>query len=127
MKNRSVLLLTSIILLGFGCKKQAANDCLQVKVIRITCASTVLQVLNNDAVGADGWADIYNNNARYDNVFSASNACHIPSEYKVGNVLYVTVGKTGVNDCVQCALYDAPPASSYEVKTMGNLPCGELK
>lgn len=31
------------------------------------------------------------------------------------------------SDCVQCARYDAPPKISYEVKTLGALPCNDFK
>lgn len=125
MKNKMMLLLLILTATTLSCKKEVKSDCLQAKVIRITCASTVIQVLNNHSIGEDGWMDTFNNNSPYDNVFTAANPCHIPSEYKVGDVLYITIGKPVASDCIQCAMYDAPPKISFEVKTLGNLPCNE--
>lgn len=119
------LILTSITILSISCKKPDQPSCLQVKVIRSTCASLVIQVLNNDTIGEDGWTDTFmNKNARYDNVFTASNACKISAAYKSGDIFYITIGSPASNDCVQCALYDAPPGVVYEVKTISNQPCG---
>jgi hypothetical protein len=126
MKKTIIPLALILALMISGCEKQQlTTDCLQVKIVRITCANTVLQVLNNSSIGEDGWKDTFNNNVVYDNVFTAANSCHIPSEYKTGDVLYITIAKPSWNDCVKCALFDAPPKVTYDVKTMGNLPCNE--
>lgn len=114
------LLLT---VLAIGCKKETTSKCLQVKYIRATCAGIVIQALNDSTIGDDGWADMFDNNKRYDNVFSAFNSCKIPSEYKVGDIFYVKIEKPKTTDCVLCTMYDAPPKTAYEVKLMGNLPC----
>ena len=126
MKKTIIPLALILAFLVSGCEKeQVTTDCLQVKIVRITCANTVVQVLNNSSVGEDGWKDIFNNNAVYDNVFTAVNSCQIPSEYKTGDVLYITIAKPSLSECIKCALYDAPPNVSYDVKTMGNLPCND--
>lgn len=114
-----------LVVMATSCKKDMPTDCLKAKVIRITCAGTVIQVLSNNNIGEDEWLDIFGNNSRYDNVFAASNSCLIASEHKVGDIVYVTIDKPASNNCIQCALYDAPPKISYEVKTIGNLPCDE--
>lgn len=107
-----------------GCKKEMASGCLQARVIRVTCASIVMQVLSDNSIGEDGWVDTFNDNRRYNNVFVASNPCEIPSAYKTaGNIVYLTIDKPRRNDCVTCALYDAPPKVSYAVKTIGSGPC----
>ena len=123
MEKQILSLLVILITMTLSCQKQVTTNCLQAKIIRVTCANTVIQVLNNNSVGEDGWLDTFNNNARYDNVFAASNACHIPSEYKVGDLVYITIDKSGPNDCIVCAMYDAPPKVSFHVKSIANLPC----
>jgi len=126
MKKTIVPLAFILAIMTVACEKQQlTTDCLQVKVVRITCANTVLQALDNSSVGEDGWKDTFNNNVVYDNVFTASNSCHIPSEYKTGDVLYIKIAKPTLNDCVKCALYDASPEVAYDVKSIGNLPCNE--
>ena len=43
---------------AFQCDKSITTKCVKGKVIRISCASYVIQVLNNDSVGEDQWKDI---------------------------------------------------------------------
>lgn len=114
------ILLSAFVL---SCKKDITHECLKARIIRVTCASTVIQVLSDDSIGEDGWVDMFNNNMRYDNVFSVSNTCSIPSKYKAGNEIYITISKAAATDCVHCALYDSPPKASYNVDSMGSLPC----
>ena len=88
---------------------------LQGKVVRISCASFVVQVLNDDTVGEDGWKDMANNNAQYDNVFAANNACKIPAGIKAGATIRFKTSKPTQNDCVQCMMYDAPPSAKFDI------------
>lgn len=127
MKRVIMPLFLILDLLSISCKKQVPSACLQAKVIRVTCASLVIQVLNNDSTGEDGWTDTFlNKNVRYDNVFTASNPCHINDKFKTGDLIYITIGSPAANDCIRCALYDAPPAISYEVKTVSSQSCNAL-
>src|SRR5438128_6717420 len=95
--------------LAFKCDKAAKNTWLQGKVVRISCASFIVQVLNNDAVGEDGWKDMTNNDAKYDNVFTANNKCAIPDDIKAGAIIRFKLDQPTKNDCVLCMLYDGPP------------------
>ena len=122
MKIKMTMLILILVASVLSCRKQDTPDCLKAKVVRVTCASMVIEVLNNDSIGEDGWLDIYSN-SRYDNVFTVSNTCHLTSEPKVGDVVYIKIAKSGYNDCIRCALYDAAPVSSYDVKSISNLPC----
>ena len=112
------ILLASLLLpfFAFKCDKSAQNTFLEGKVVRISCASFIVQVLNNDAVGEDGWKDMMNNNAVYDNVFTANNKCTIPSEIKAGNTIRFKLDKPTKNDCVICMMYDGPPKTKYDIK-----------
>lgn len=127
MKRIIVPLFFILCILSISCKKQVPSPCLQAKVIRVTCASLVIQVLNNDSIGEDNWKDTFlNKNIRYDNVFTASNPCHIKAEFKTGDMIYIIIASPAVNDCIRCALYDAAPKISYEVKTVSSQPCNAL-
>jgi len=102
---------------AFKCSKPSAKDgYLEGKVLRISCASFVVQVLNNDTVGEDGWKDMMNNNAVYNNVFAASNTCKIGGNIKAGNTIRFKVDKPTQNDCVVCMMYDGPPNVKYDIK-----------
>ena len=110
-------------LVAFQCNK-GIMECFKGKVIRISCASYVIQVLDNDSLGEDQWKltkdgiDVF-----YDNVFTASNKCKIPSSYNAGDIIYFTIDKSKPNDCVVCMMYDAPPKTQYEVKNVSSSPC----
>ena len=93
-------------------------------MVRITCASYIIRVLNNDSVGDDGWKDsMQGEQATYENVFSVSNKCSIPTSYKVGDTIYFDLDKPAPSDCVVCMMYDAPPKTKYQVKNVSSAPC----
>ncbi|MEO5997721.1 MAG: hypothetical protein ABIN89_13360 [Chitinophagaceae bacterium] len=123
MKIISMLLI--LITMVFGCKKKVSPDCLRARIVRTTCASIVMQALNNNSIGEDNWKDVFDNNTHYDNAFAISNPCGLPSGYKVGDVVYITIAKATTSDCIRCALYDAPPLISYDIKAIGKFPCDE--
>lgn len=109
---------------AFQCKKDNNQKCLKGKVIRITCASYVIQVLNNDSIGDDGWKNsMQGEQNSYDNVFAVSNKCKVPASYKPGDTIYFTLEKAEPSDCVVCMMYDAPPKAQYQVKNIASVPC----
>jgi len=117
-KDMKKVLVASLLLpfFAFKCDKSVQDTFLEGKVVRITCASFVIQVLNNDTVGEDGWKDIMNNNAVYDNVFTAGNACTIPSEIKAGNIIRFKIDPSAKDGCVACMLYDGAPKARFAIK-----------
>ena len=118
------LIAAFVPLFAFQCKKNNNQNCLKGKVVRITCASYVIQVLNNDSVGDDGWKDsMQGEQNTYDNVFSVSNKCKIPTSYKVGDTIYFQIDKPAPSDCIVCMMYDAPPKTQYQVRNVTLTPC----
>lgn len=55
MKKILAILCCGFLVVASRSRKHVSDECLQAKVIRITCASKVFQVLNNNAIGQDGW------------------------------------------------------------------------
>ncbi len=110
---------------AFKCEKNCQDKCLKVKIVRITCATIVMQSLNDESVGEDGWKDINNRDSVYNNVFNVSNKCEIASEYQVGDVVYVTTLPKQYSPCIICAQYDAPPGASLQIETIDRLPCSD--
>lgn len=109
---------------AFQCSKTDTNKCVKGKIIRITCASYVIQVLNNDSIGEDQWKNsMSNEQVVYDNVFSVSNKCKIPSSFKTGDIIYFDLDKPEPNDCVVCAMYDAAPQTQFQVKNISAEAC----
>lgn len=102
--------------LASTCKKdKEKNGLLKGKIVRTTCASMVVQVLNDDSIGEDGWKDMMNNNAQYDNVFSISNACKLPEGVKAGTTITFKTAATGNSGCMFCMMYDAAPKAQYDI------------
>ena len=112
-----LFIVLSLPVLASKCSKHKTKDThLQGKVVRISCASFVVQVLNDDTVGEDGWKDMMNNNAQYDNVFTANNACKIPAGIKAGATISFTITQPTQTECVMCMMYDGPPAAKFDIK-----------
>lgn len=115
--NKLLVVLIALPFFAFKCDKSSSDEdgYLRGKVVRISCASYVIQVLNNDTIGEDGWKDVRNNDAVYDNVFSANNPCKIASEIKAGDVIRFKIAQPTPTECVTCFMYDAPPNTRLNV------------
>jgi hypothetical protein len=111
---KKVLLLMIIApMFAFHCKKEGYE--LEGKIVRISCASFVVQVLNDKSIGEDGWKDMFDNDKEYNDVITASNKCKIPSDIKPGETIRFKIKSPSKNDCMLCTLYDAPPKVMYEI------------
>lgn len=123
---RNLLIIVAILpFFAFQCDKQKIQNCVKGKVIRVSCASYVVQVLNRDDLGEDQWKDSTGDGAgaSFDNVFNVSNKCKIPGSYKAGDIIYFSIDKPTASDCVVCTMYDAPPKTQYEVIHISSKPC----
>lgn len=112
-----LVMLLALPVMASKCNKHKDNNDthLQGKVVRVSCASFVVQVLNDDKIGEDGWKDMMNNNAQYDNVFAANNACKIPAGIKAGATIRFKINNPAQNDCVMCMMFDGPPGVKYDI------------
>lgn len=105
-------------------KKQPAQSCVQGKIIRISCASYVVQALNVDSIGEKGWKNQLDSTAQtFDHVFDVANKCKLPADLKAGDTIYFTVHPTQPSDCVSCMMFDAPPAVKYDLQNVSKEPC----
>jgi hypothetical protein len=115
-----LFILMALPVLASTCKKNKDTEkdgYVRGKVVRTTCASFVVQVLNDDSIGDDGWKDVMHSNKEYDNVFCVINVCTLPDEVKnSGNsTLVFKIKEATANGCMFCALYDAPPKAKYDI------------
>jgi hypothetical protein len=104
-------------------QKQPSKDCVQGKVIRISCASYVVQALNKDTIGEDGWKNSIDTTKTFDNVFDVSNKCKLPADLKTGDTIYFKVHPSQPSDCVSCMMFDAPPVVKYDILDVSKQPC----
>ena len=122
--KKGIFILMLLPIFAFQCDKDNFNKCLKGKVIRISCASYVIQVLNNDSIGDDQWRDSIDGEQKtYDNVFNISNKCKIPASYKPGDIIYFNLEKPEPNDCIVCLMYDAPPLAQFQIKNISSSSC----
>lgn len=124
--KRTIIVLAGVAAVAFQCgvsKKQPSKDCVQGKVIRISCASYVVQALNKDTVGENGWKNNADTTRTYDHVFDVANKCKLPADIKAGDTIYFTVHSPQPSDCVSCMMFDAPPTVKYDLQDVSKQPC----
>lgn len=114
--------LLSLPLLAQQCEKKQTT-CLKGKVVRVTCATTVVQVLNNSSVGDAAWSDSMVTHQTYKHVFSVTNKCEMPATLKAGDEFWFSLDSSHTASCIVCMMYDAPPRAQFAVKNFSTLPC----
>ncbi len=119
--KKNWLLLLCVPFFAFVCGKKEDN-CIRAKIIRISCASFVVQVMNKDSVGSYGWKDV-GGHGIYNNVLNIKNSCKI-GKWSRGEEMYFTIRDTlKANDCVICMMYDAPPGKGFAVENVTRKKC----
>ena len=119
MKKKLFIFSFILSQLLLGCEKNDVLDesILKGEVIRVTCASTVVQIKNAEKYGEDGWKDeMATGELKYDNVFKVENICKVNLE--MGKTFQFKIISLTQNDCIQCLLYDAPPKVSYAIEVI---------
>lgn len=114
-----LFVLLALPFMASKCNKKNENTekdgYLHGKVIRVSCASFIVQVTNDDTVGEDGWKDMSNNDKQYDNVFAVGNSCKLPAGIGAGATIKFKADKPVTNDCVHCMMFDGPPAAKFDL------------
>lgn len=119
--KRNILPILVLFTAGLNCHPKS-SACLRAKVIRISCASFVVQVLNKDSVGSYGWRDI-GGHGIYNNVFRVSNPCNIGPWARGEEFSFTINDSLKQKECATCRMYDAPPEKSYLITNVSAAPC----
>lgn len=116
----TLAILLSVLL--FGCTPLsnggAAGPKIRGKVIRITCASTVIQIL--DAANYSLGVTWVNGSDTLEHVAYVSNKCEFPDNLTTGtefNFKVITESQAR-NDCAVCMMYDYPPSKGIYLKVV---------
>jgi hypothetical protein len=114
-----IFILMALPVLASTCKKDRDKNegtgKLKGKVISSAmCAGPIVQVLNDDSIGEDGWKDKKNNNAQYDNVFIVNNLCKVSLPAK-GGIFYFKIDNATTSECMRCMAYDGEPMKGYNI------------
>lgn len=100
------------------------KECLKGKVIRIFCAGIVVQVLNDDSIGEDGWKNtVIGDTNVYDNTINVGNTCKFPSDTKNGDIFYFTITKSVSVECDVCKPLVSTPKVKYDLLNISTTPC----
>lgn len=93
---------------------------IKAQLLRTTCASIVIQIQEPAFYSlGETWSDIFRPSfAPYEHVVSVSNTCEFPSTINEGDIFYFEINTNTNNNCVVCAMYDAPPTKKVAVKNI---------
>ena len=91
------------------------------KVSHRSCATIAVQVLDAkyNYLGDEKWQQSLEKPV-IENVFSVSNPCSFPADYKPGDTFYFTILEEDPanKDCATCKLFDNPPKKNHLVKVI---------
>jgi hypothetical protein len=116
MKRAVFLMLISLG--GIACIPPVGGGSTRIKakLIRVTCASKVIQILDSNYFFlGETWSDTQTPPVTYEHVAKVSNPCEFPESIAVGSEFFFKIDTSPRNDCVVCALWDAPPAKEVAV------------
>ena len=94
---------------------------IKAKLIRTTCASIVIQIQDSNYYYlGEQWSDISSPlTVMTEHAVAVSNTCEFPSgQISVGDLFYFDINSNPRNDCVVCAMYDAPPTKKVAIKNI---------
>lgn len=118
---KKLILLLSVVLSLFACKKSNEQPFIKGKLIYRSCATVAVQVLDSNyySIAQDTWK---NPTTKEDNahVFAVSNQCSFPASIAVGQeFLFQIISEDPKNkECVLCALFDNPPQKTHLIKVI---------
>jgi hypothetical protein len=115
---RQTLLFFIVLFVFMGCKP-SEPPCLKAKVLRVSCASFVIQVLNKDSVGSYGWKDVSGNGV-YNNVITVANSCNIGKWSKGEEFYFTLVSSPQSGECMTCMMFDSPPEKTYMIENVSS-------
>ena len=113
----SVLMCACIQLPGAGNNN---NERIKAKVIRITCATTVIQILDSAQYNLGETWTMQGTANTYEHVAVVSNKCEFPNGlYEGDEFLFKVINESNAgNDCAVCMMYDYPPSKGIFLKVV---------
>ena len=120
--KKSILLILTVLL--FACTP-LGNDWtfgpkIKAKVIRITCASTVIQILDSSSYSLGVTWPVNGTSDTILNAAYVANKCEFSDNITAGNEFYfkqIPESHTR-HDCMVCTLYDFPPSKGINLKVV---------
>lgn len=96
------------------------NQRIKAKVIRITCATTVIQILDQTFYNLGETWTMEGTANTYEHAALVSNKCEFPDNLSEGDEFYFKVinESDAHNDCAVCMMYDYPPSKGIFLKVV---------
>ena len=96
------------------------NQRIKAKVIRITCASTVIQILDESYFNLGETWKMEGTTNTYEHIAAVSNKCEFPYSLSEGDEFYFKIinESDARNDCAVCMMYDFPPSKGIYLKVL---------
>lgn len=115
---KSLLIITAAVnFLLYTCDKKRETSRIRGKLVHISCASAVIQVLDSAYyhLGQDRWQQATSKPV-YEHVFAVENLCGFRNKpVKEGEEFYFRLTETEDKDCVVCMLWDNPPSVKRKI------------
>lgn len=117
--QKIIMFLLVLVILVAGCRKSGSKPgMLEGRIVRVNCASFVVEVLNNNGIGQDNWKDITTDKF-HNNAIAAANKCEMPDKAIVGKIIrFDTDAILTFAGCVTCDMFDAPPTAVYTLRNV---------
>ncbi len=103
------------------CKEVNANKRIKAKIVRITCASTVIQVLDSSYFYlGETWTMKGEPDTTYQHIAKVLNKCDMPDNLKEEEEFYFRIipKSEANNNCIVCELYDFPPDKGLYIEVV---------
>lgn len=98
-------------------KIEAKKNIINARVARITCASYIIQIMDNHKDLGELWSE--NEANKEEGFVNIINKCDIPTTIKVGDpIQFIQIDSKDVKvkDCMVCMMYDSPPSKTMIIK-----------
>lgn len=127
MKHQLIIFISIVL---FSCNKLPSNSSggnginsnakIKGKVIRITCASTTIEILDSAYYNLGVNWTMEGTSNTYEHVAVVANKCEFPNNLKAGDIFYFKVISETEADknCMVCMMYDFPPSKSVYLKVV---------
>lgn len=105
---------------GNGNNNPSNGQRIKAKVLRITCATTVIEILDANYYNLGETWNVNGTSTTHEHAVVVQNKCEFPTNLTEGSEFYfkqITEAEAN-NNCVVCMMYDYPPSKNIFLKVV---------
>lgn len=93
------------------------NEYLKGKMIRLSCASAVIQIIDDKQNIGEEWTEM-GTERKISNAVNVLNKCELPASLKAGDEFYFKIinESEAKQNCIACMMMDYPPQKRIYIK-----------